>query len=58
VRVDQANLLRQQPSARKVLKSSRWLLLRNRNKLQAQQAVQLKELLAANEPLMAIRLAR
>jgi transposase len=35
VRVDQANLLRQQPSARKVLKSSRWLLLRNRNKLQA-----------------------
>lgn len=50
--VDQANLLRQQSSARKVLKSSRWLLLRNRNKLQFQQAVQLKELLAANQPLM------
>ena len=58
VRVDQANLLRQQPSARKVLKSSRWLLLRNRNKLQHQQAVQLKELLAANQPLMTVYVLR
>ena len=58
VRVDQANLLRQQPSARKVLKSSRWLLLRNRNKLQPQQAVQLKELLAANQPLMTVYVLR
>lgn len=58
VRVDQANQLRQQPSARKVLKSSRWLLLRNRNKLHPQQAVQLKELLAANQPLMTVYILR
>ena len=58
VRVDQANQLRQQPSARKVLKSSRWLLLRNRNKLHPQQAVQLKELLAANQPLMTVYVLR
>ena len=33
VRVDQANALRDQPAARKVIKRSRWLLLRNRNSL-------------------------
>ena len=58
VRVDRANLLRQQPSARKVLKSSSWLLLRNRNKLQSQQPLQLKELLAANQPLMTVYVLR
>lgn len=34
VRVDQANRWREQPSARKVIQSSRWLLLRNRSSLQ------------------------
>lgn len=58
VRFDQADLLRQPPSARKVLKSSRWLPLRNRNKLQSQQAVQLRELLAANQPLMMVYVLR
>jgi len=58
VRVDHANLLRQQPSARKVLKSSRWLLLLNRYKRQPQQAVQLKEQLAANQPLMTVYVLR
>lgn len=52
VRVDQANQLRHDRPARKVLKSSRWLLLRNRENLPAGQAVHLKELLAANQPLL------
>ncbi|WP_337961847.1 transposase [Burkholderia mallei] len=46
VRVDQANQLRHDKPARKVLKSSRWLLLRNRHNLKPEQAVHLKELLA------------
>lgn len=33
VRVDEANRLRGDRSARKVVKSSRWLLLRNREKV-------------------------
>ena len=58
VRVDQANRLRQQPEARQVIKSSRWLLLRNRSNLEPQQAVRLRELLAANEPLMTVYVLR
>jgi len=58
VRVDQANQLRQDRPARKVLKSSRWLLLRNRENLPAEQAVHLKELLAANAPLMCAYIMR
>ena len=51
---NQANLLRAQPQARRVLKSSRWLLLRKRTSLQPQQAVHLQELLQANQPLMTV----
>lgn len=40
IRVDQANALRHDKPARKVVKQSRWLLLRNRDKLNAEQAVQ------------------
>jgi transposase len=58
VRVDQANRLRAQPQARRVLKSSRWLLLRNRTSLQPQQAVHLNELLQANAPLMTVYVLR
>ncbi|EFK95158.1 transposase, IS204/IS1001/IS1096/IS1165 family protein [sediment metagenome] len=58
VRVDQANRLREQPSARKVIKSSRWLLLRLRSSLQPQQAVRVQELLQANEPLMKVYVLR
>jgi transposase len=58
VRVDQANQLRADRPARKVLKSSRWLLLRNRANLEAHQSVHLKELLAANEPLMCVYVLR
>lgn len=54
VRVDQANALRNQPAARQVIKRSRWLLLRNRNHLDAAQAVKLDELLAANAPLATV----
>lgn len=58
VRVDQANQLRHDRPARRVLKSSRWLLLRNRSSLEKQQAVHLKELLAANEPLLCVYVLR
>jgi transposase len=58
VRVDQANQLRHDRPARKVLKSSRWLLLRNRRNLQPEQSVHLKELLAANQPLLCVYVLR
>lgn len=58
VRVDQANQLREDRPARRVLKSSRWLLLRNRDRLQKQQAVRLQELLRANQPLLTVYLLR
>ena len=54
IRVDQANLLREDKPARKVVKQSRWLLLRNRENLKDGQAVQLQELLAANQPLATV----
>lgn len=55
VRVDEANRVRQDRKARKVIKSSRWLLLRNRENLRDQeQAVHLDELLAANRSLMTV----
>ncbi len=44
--------------ARKVLKSSRWLLLRNRRNLKPEQSVHLKELLAANQPLLCVYVLR
>jgi transposase len=58
VRVDQANRLRQDRPARRVIKSSRWLLLRNRDHLDPRQRVQLKELLHANQPLLTAYLMR
>lgn len=54
VRVDQANALRADKHARRVIKRSRWLLLRNRKNLTEEQAPKLDELLAANAPLMAV----
>lgn len=54
VRVDQANGLRHDKPARKAVKRSRWLLLRNRENLREEQAEQLKTLLALNEPLMLV----
>ncbi len=54
IRVDQANLLRENKPARKEVKQSRWLLLRNRENLKDGQAVQLQELLTANQPLATV----
>ena len=53
VRVDEANRLRDDKQARKVVKGSRWLLLRNRDSIsRPQDQVRLDELLAANQNLM------
>ena len=57
-RVDRANQLRHDKPAWKALKSSRWLLLRNRHNLKPEQAVQLKELLAANQSLLCVYVLR
>jgi transposase len=55
VRVDEANRLRDDKPARKVVKSARWLLLRNRASLKRpEDAVRLDELLAANQALMTV----
>lgn len=58
VRVDQANTLRHDRPARRVIKSSRWLLLRNREQLDGAQTVRLEELLRANQPLLTAYLLR
>jgi transposase len=50
--------VRHDKPARRVLKSSRWLLLRNRRHLNPQQSIHLKELLAANEPLTCVYVLR
>ncbi|WP_033452064.1 ISL3 family transposase, partial [Bordetella bronchiseptica] len=55
---DQANQLRQDRPARRIIKSSRWLLLRNRDNLDRQQAVRLDELLQANQPLLTVYVLR
>ena len=59
VRVDEANRLRHDRTGRHVVKSARWLLLRNRTSLKSPaQAIQLKELLAANQALMTVYVLR
>ena len=58
VRVDQANALREDKPARKVVKRSRWLLLRNRDNLSEEQEVKLSHLLEANQPLSAVYLLK
>ena len=55
VRVDEANRLRDDKPARKVVKTARWLLLRNREGIKgARDRVRLDELLAANQALMTV----
>ena len=54
IRVDQANALKADKAARQVIKRSRWLLLRNRDNLKAEQAVRLDELLDANQSLATV----
>lgn len=55
VRVDEANRLRDDKPARKIIKGSRWLLLRNyENVDKPEDKVRLDELLQANESLMTV----
>jgi len=54
VRVDQANALRADKPARQVVKRSRWLLLRNKENLNARQETVLADLLQANQPLLTV----
>jgi transposase len=58
VRVDEANRLRDDKPARKVIKTSRWLLLRNRRNVPSDQMVKLEELLAANRALLTVYLLK
>lgn len=55
VRVDEANRLRDDKPARKVIKGARWLLLRNAENLPSESdRVRLRELLAANRKLATV----
>jgi len=54
VRVDEANRLRHDRAARQVIKSARWLLLRNRENVRPEDRVTLRDLLAANRRLAAV----
>lgn len=54
VRVDEANRLRHDKKARKVVKTSRWLLLRNSKNVKGEDMLRLQELLEANRNLMTV----
>lgn len=54
VRVDEANRVRRDKVARKVIKGARWLLLRNRENVTAEDRVRLEELLTVNRRLAAV----
>ncbi len=55
VRVDEANRVKDDKPALKVIKGSRWLLLRNRENIERDEdRVRLDELLAANRKLMTV----
>lgn len=59
VRVDEANRLRHDPRQRKIVKSSRWLLLRNRDDVtRPADQVRLQELLDANQTLLTVYLLK
>jgi len=54
VRVNEANRVRRDEPARKVIKGARWLLLRNRENVKPEDRVRLQDLLAANRRLAAV----
>lgn len=58
VRVDAANRVRADRPTRKLIKTSRWLLLRNRESLKDGEDVRLDELLAANRALLTVYLLK
>ncbi len=58
-RVDEANRLRHDKEARKVIKGARWLLLRNRQNIHKQEdRIRLRELLDANRTLAKVYILR
>ena len=59
VRVDEANRVKHDKKARRVVKGARWLLLRNRDTIKRDEdRVRLDELLAANQALMTVYVLR
>lgn len=59
VRVDEANRLRHDRAARRLVKGSRWLLLRNRDNITDEDdQLRLRELLAANRALLTVYLMK
>lgn len=52
--MNQANALKHDKPTRKMIKGSRWMLLRNAKNLKPEQTVRLQELLATNQPLAAV----
>lgn len=54
VRVDEANRLREDKAGRQYVKRARWLLLRNRGNVPADQVPKLVDLLQANQALMTV----
>lgn len=58
VRVDAANQLRHDKPARRVVKRSHWLLLRNPANLQASERIRLAEVLEANQSLLAVHVMK
>jgi transposase len=57
-RVDEANRLRQDKPARRLIKGSRWLLLRNKENVRRQDRIRLQELLDANKALLKVYILR
>lgn len=58
VRVDEANRLRDDKPARRLVKGARWLLLRNRHNVPEVDQIRLDELLAANRRLFTVYLLK
>lgn len=58
VRVDEANRLKDDKKARKVVKTARWLLLRNSRNVKGDDMLRLQELLEANRNLLTVYLLK
>ena len=58
VRVDTANQLRHDRPARRIVKQSHWLLLRNPASLNEREQVRLEDVLQANQPIMAVHVMK
>lgn len=58
VRVDEANRLKDDKKARKVVKTARWILLRNSTNVKGEDMLRLQELLEANRNLLTVYLLK